>query len=293
MKQMLLLASVAMAAAMPHRADAQTYKFQRISYQKGDGAAMSDINVKSIMTGGYFSSISSVRACFLYDAKTKSKTPLSDPNAVSGTECWGINDAGNVVGDYIDVNGNYIGYMDIGGTFSDVTPPGSTKTVVYGISNNNVVGGYYVDSSGNQYGFLYDGTTYTTVKIKGDTTVQVFGIDSAGDYTVSATNPKTGTVSFYYTAAGKSTPIVFPSAAQTAAHHLNDAGLVAATWIDSSSVEHGGVWNSTTNTYVSLDYPHSPVATIADGVNAAGVVVGRYESSTTGQSYGYRAVPAT
>jgi uncharacterized membrane protein len=65
-----------------------------------------------------------------------------------------INDAGTVVGDYVDASGDLHGFSDTRGAFTPVEDPaGTAGTNVAGINNLGVIVGFYVDSSGNLHGF--------------------------------------------------------------------------------------------------------------------------------------------
>ena len=283
-----ILAAAALALLPAGHASAQTYKYSRILYPKNQ-VSTHDINKSGIVVGGYFPSIGGLRPCFTYDMKSKNRTDLNDPDGANGTECWGINDAGTIVGDYYDANSNQNGYIYDGKNWTTINPPNSVATTAEGISNTGLVSGKYLDSSGNQHGFIYDGKTYTTVDVKGDTTVDVFGINSAGDYVLSAVDNSGATVS-WLVSGKKKTPMNFPGSSLNAGHHINDAGLVSATWGDANGVYHGGVWDTTANTYSDVFVPNSS-ATIGDGVNVKGVVAGRYQG-VNGKSIGYAATPA-
>lgn len=280
-----LLACTLLAALPARHAAAKPYKFTDIKFETHH-SDMTDINANGMMVGGYFRLIDDVHNCFTYDSKTGAKAAVSDPLGARGTECWGINDAGTIVGDYIDSVGVHRAYIDAGGTFTTIDPPGSLSAIAYAVSNSGVVGGTYVDIKGVGHGFLYDGTTYTTVDVPGSLETEVWGVNSSGAYTVEAT--VNGFPQLSYLVSGSTmTPIAFPKAKDgTAAHHLNDAGLVATTWIDKSDDQHGGVYNSVTNTYYDITVPNSTL-TITDGINTKMEIAGRYSRSSPRASIGY------
>ncbi len=285
MIRLTLLAATLLAAVPAHHAAAQTYRYKSLKYKADFNGSEGDINASGTIVGGYFKTGAALRHCWIFDGKTKTKTALKDPDAHGVTECWGINDAGTIVGDYNDKSGILHGYVESGGTFTTIDPPGTTKTIVYGVSNAGLMGGYFLDASGTQHGFLYDGTTYTTVDVKKDTNALVFGLNASGAYTLEATDSSGISVS-YLVSSGTMTPILFPGATGgTAAHHLTDTGLISATWIDASNNYHAGVFDSVANAYYDLDYPGATI-TIGDGVNVHMAVVGRYQNAA-GKSVGY------
>ncbi len=79
-----------------------------------------------------------------------------------GTEAYGINDAGQIVGDYADSSGAVHGFLYSGGSYTTLDDPSGTNgTIAHGINDAGQIVGYYIDSSGTEHGFLYSGGTYT------------------------------------------------------------------------------------------------------------------------------------
>ena len=282
MSRITLLAATVLTAIAAQHATAQTYKFKTITDGKGTNTSMHDINDKGVGVGGVFAPGATVRPCFILTGKTK--TALSDPKGVDGTECWGISSTGIIVGDYLDANANQFAYIYNNGTFTDIMPPKAVAAIAYGVNASGVVVGYYITSKGEQIGFLFDGTKYTDLKIKGGTTTEGFGINDAGDYTVSSVLSDGYTHSYLYQS-GKMSEIVFPNIVQVAAHHLTNQGLVVATVIDSNSVYSAGVFDSVNNAYYTVTDPKG-TTTIGDGINDKQTIVGRYIDSQ-GNSFGY------
>ncbi len=282
MNRTSLVAAVLLAALPAHYAAAQKYTFTTITDGKGMMTSMHDINAKGTAVGGVFASLGDVRNCFVLTGKKK--TPLNDPNAVNGTECWGISSTGTIVGDYVDANEADHGYIYSNGTFSDIAPPGSVYTVVYGVNASNVAIGYYIDKKGVYFGFLYDGTKFTKLTVKGGTTTEGFGIDDAGDYTLTSVLSD-GYTHSYFVQGGKRTEILFPKYEQTVLHHMNNNGQISATIIDTSGNYHCGVYDSVKDKYYTLDDPKGTI-TIGDGINDSETVVGRYQTAKS-VSYGY------
>jgi hypothetical protein len=285
-----LMAAVLLAAMPLQHAGAQDaapkahYKFKNVKDGKQE-TAVSSINNAGVATVGYFAALGDVRNCYTLQGKTKTK--LSDPNGVNGTECWDINNTGSIVGDYVDANDAYHGYIyDIAKTtFTDIAPPGSISTVAYGVNDSNVVIGYYLDKKGNSHGFIYDGSKYTVINIKGGTDTEGFGINNAGDYTVTTVLADSLEHSYLFSG-GKKTEIKFKGYTQVAAHHINSKGVLCATLIDSNSVYHGGVFDSVTGKHYVVDDPMAH-DTVMDGINDKDSLAGRYDTSSGGASIGY------
>ena len=280
-----LLACTFLAVLPAHHAAAQTYTFRNVQYKAGLGSEMTDINTKGMMTGGYFASINGVHNCFTYDSKTHAKAKLRAPLGARGTECWGINDAGTIVGDYVNSARVHHAYVYSSGTFTTIDPPGSPSAIAYAVSNNGVVGGYYVDAKGVGHGFLYNGTTYTTVDVPGAINTEVRGVNASGAYTVQAVVDGFPTLSFLYSGSTM-TPIIFPgNKTATFAHHLTDTGLVAASWADKAG-EYGGVYDSVANAYYSISVPNSTV-TVVNAINSKMEIAGRSSLSSPRASIGF------
>jgi probable HAF family extracellular repeat protein len=135
-------------------------------------------------------------------AETVSTLALLGPG---GTYANGVNNAGQIVGDYIDSSGHAHGflYRPSSGTYKTLNDPHGTEgTYAVGINDNGQIVGYYVDSSGVDHGFLY------TI--------------STGHFT-TLNDPLAGT------GVGQGTMV----------EGINDKTEVVGTYIDSSGVHHG------------------------------------------------------
>src|SRR5256885_467924 len=72
------------------------------------------------------------------------------------TRAFGINSAGDVVGDWADANGNHHGFILKNGNFTTFDFPGATSTTAYGINDGGDIVGTYTDASGQSHGFVTD-----------------------------------------------------------------------------------------------------------------------------------------
>src|SRR5262249_46341405 len=100
---------------------------------------------------------------FLYSGC--SYTTLNDPSAANPSDCLGINDSIEVVGDYY--SGCYHGFLFSGGNWMTRDDPVALsvggQTYAYGINNSSVVVGYFTDSSNHSHGFLESAGHWTTL----------------------------------------------------------------------------------------------------------------------------------
>src|SRR5437867_8361390 len=109
-------------------------------------------------------------------------TTIDDPAAdtVNGerTRAFGINDAGDIVGDF----GRH-GFLYSRGIFTTVDVPGAVVTQAFGINNSGQIVGNFSDTTG-AHGFLYSRGIFTTVDVPGAGTpngaaTRAFGINNS------------------------------------------------------------------------------------------------------------------
>ena len=83
-------------------------------------------------------------------------TTLDDPSAsaTGGTVALGINDLGQIVGNYGDASGGH-GFLYNNGSYTTLNDPFATSTTAFGINDAGQIVGFYSNASGN-HGFLYD-----------------------------------------------------------------------------------------------------------------------------------------
>jgi probable HAF family extracellular repeat protein len=116
---------------------------------------------------------------------------LKIPLAPNGTQAYGINSSGLVVGTYLvgDTPHGFL-YNPNGGTYTTLDDPlaanefnnpfGPTGTIAEGINGAGQIVGYYADSNGDEHGFLYNGGIYTTIDDPGAFDTTAFGINKNG-----------------------------------------------------------------------------------------------------------------
>jgi len=102
----------------------------------------------------------------------------------TGTAARGINDAGDIVGWYLDSSAVLHGfYMPHGGKAVTVDDPAGANTIgLEGINNKGEAVGMFTDVSGNRHGFTYDiaKKKFTELTISGATAVEVWGVNDKG-----------------------------------------------------------------------------------------------------------------
>jgi probable HAF family extracellular repeat protein len=221
-------------------------------------------------------------------------TTLDVPNSIN-TEALGINDAGKIVGDYMDANSHTHGFVFSNGVYTTVNVPGAFSTSVTAINNTGAIAGYYVDGNLSTHGFIYSGGSYTFLSDPdpnniGDT--EITGINDAGQV-VGEWNDGTNHHGFLYSN-GTYTPLNGPSNA-SAMHPggINNAGEISGTYVDLNfgspqAGSHGFLDSG--GSYVTLNEPLAfgpPFCTFEQGINNAGQTVGSYIDSGGNTYHGF------
>jgi uncharacterized membrane protein len=106
-------------------------------------------------------------------------TTIRLPNSNS-TRAHGINDRGQIVGDFEDVSLHERGFLFWGGEFRTIQVPGSSRTEAIAINNFGQVVGKFVGPDGEQ-GFLWRAGKFTIISIPESVTTNVFGINDWGE----------------------------------------------------------------------------------------------------------------
>jgi len=135
---------------------------------------------------------------FLFDASTGTVSQLDAPNAApdnfeSTTLPYGINDASQIVGSWVDASNNGHGFIYDNGTWTSADHSGTKGTVLVGVNGIGQIAGYYYTSQGT-HGFIYsrvDG--WTNVDCAGQSSTMLTGINNNGQAVGSC-----GTTAFMY-----------------------------------------------------------------------------------------------
>jgi probable HAF family extracellular repeat protein len=80
-------------------------------------------------------------------------TTIDDP-LVNSIQAFGINDEGQIVGQYTSGTNTHC-FLYSGGVFTPIDDPLATDTFAGGINDNGQIVGYYRDGQGGRHGFLY------------------------------------------------------------------------------------------------------------------------------------------
>jgi uncharacterized membrane protein len=239
------------------------------------------------MVGHYGTNCCSVGTSFLYSGGTF--TTIAVPGA-SITSVTGINNAGQIVGEYSANLYTAYGFLDNGGTYTTLpaTPTGMGQIVApTGINNAGQIVGIYANSAGFEQGFLYNPvpacvlcSNYTTIiDPSGLLGTSPTGINDAGEivgyYGALGSYPYQG----FLFDNGIYTTLDYPGAALTYLWGINDAGEIVGEYCDTTvSPCYGFLFDY--GIYTTLLYPGA-TDTSANGINDQGQIVGIYENNFT------------
>jgi hypothetical protein len=157
-------------------------------------------------------------------------TPSAPFNG-GGATATGINNNGEIVGDFTNASGTTVGFTDSGGTFTntdiaDSAAAGATTTL-YAVNDSGLISGFtvtYVGSVRTETSFLYNGTTYTTISYPGSSSTIVQGLNDSGEavgfYTLDGV-----TQGFTYLN-GTYTSVMYPGASTTDLFGISNNGEI-------------------------------------------------------------------
>jgi uncharacterized RDD family membrane protein YckC len=222
-------------------------------------------------------------------ATSLSFTTIDVPDA-TGTTALGINQTGQIVGEFADSSGNIHGYLrGSTGGFTTLDAPGATKTQAWGINDAGWIVGFFVDAGGKEHGFFRAPTgVFTTLDVPGAIQIGVYGINAAAQI-VGVFNDGKDLHGFFRTAAGALTTIDPPSGSNTSAEGINGAGQIVGSFTAGGKVH--GFLRGADGAFTIIDAPGA-VTTTAQSINGAGRVVGFFFHDAGGQAHGYLRTPA-
>ena len=152
-------------------------KYQVVSFAPTINYA-AQINDQQVIVGVYAKVCCDLHG-YRYEPAAHQLTPIDYPDAVR-TMPLGINNAGVIVGTWLDSTDIYHGFIQQDGTLSPVDVPGAIETTVFTINNAGTIGGYFDDAGSVRHGFLLRNGTFTTVDVPGSAETIILGINDLG-----------------------------------------------------------------------------------------------------------------
>lgn len=217
-------------------------------------------------------------------AQTDTFTSIVYPGATM-THAWGINNAGDIVGNYFDAGGLSHGFLLSGGKFTAIDFPGAKHTWAQGINSRGGISGYYSDGAKN-HGFLLSEGTFTQADCPGDGATSLYGLNSAGD------------LAGYFTPTGKpAQAVVWSRGVCTLSEYrpevsrrtmtmffaINDAGVAVGHWATNGGSSYGVVYSK--GAFTRID--HGAGGSLINwGINNGGDTVGQFRDGS-GVNHGF------
>jgi probable HAF family extracellular repeat protein len=227
-------------------------------------------------------------------------TQFDHPLAHALTYVIGINNHGDVSGDYDDENGAFHGWARLGHQLVAIDHPGAVSTFVGAINEHREVVGTYIDAGGVQHGFVWHEGRFTDLDVPGagitaaagpatelgpGLGTAAFRPNDHGDVVGEYADPTGFVHGFLRREHHGFEPIDFPGASQvpgfgTQLIALNEHGDLGGSYeVDGSPLVHGFI--RVHGRFESLDHPDvgGSFGTQVNGCNDKDVFVGPYSDA--------------
>jgi probable HAF family extracellular repeat protein len=204
----------------------------------------------------------------------KGGTPMSiAPPGSSASMAFGINDQGQVVGQYTNASGQTPGFLLNGTSVTTINAPSGPNMVnAQGINKNSLVVGFYLGVDGQDHGFMANASGAVGGSITGK---------AVADPTIPTSVPGEPGATFVF----------------SQILGINDHGVAVGYYGDSTLSQHGYLYNTLTGQYTFLDNPsegfnNGVEITQITGINNAGEITGFY-TDANGVAHGFVAFAPT
>jgi len=159
------------------------------------------------------------------------------------TVARGIDDAGRIVGFYVNSNDQVVhGFLRDARGYRDIDFPGADGTGAFGISVTRIVGGHGQENN-FFHGFVLNNGVYTSIDVPGAVGTRAFGVNVQGDVVGGwSTDPvciDCFTHAFLLTRRGVLQELAFPGALETVANGINALGQVVGSYVAEDGSLHG------------------------------------------------------
>lgn len=206
----------------------------------------------------------------------------------NSTIAFGINNRGDIAGDFVDSNNiqrGYIRYRD--GSFSaPLLEPNDTGNITRGLGINyfRVVTGTYFSNTDNAFhGFLFNSGIFTSYDINSLPT-SANGINDWG-HVVGTFGAPTQANQGFLKSGGTLKTFSVPGSTDTRAIGVNNFDMIVGRYLDSGNINHGYIRNWNGSLIFPVDYPGATFTTL-NGVNDFGLIVGLYRDGA-GKEHGF------
>jgi hypothetical protein len=201
----------------------------------------------------------------------------------------GINDFGQIVGQYDDSSGTH-GFFYSAGTFTSLNYPklpndhGWLNTMARGVNNSGQIVGLYSNATGT-HGFLDNQGSFSTIDYVGAAQTNLFGINDPGQIVGATAGPN----GYLYSGGGFSAINCPGGSGGTEPFDINNQGLIVGQYVV-GNMQQGFLDNG--GSCPTISFPGATLGTVAVGINDSGVIVGQYGDSFQANGlHGFVAVP--
>ncbi|MCE9527113.1 MAG: hypothetical protein K8R36_13790 [Planctomycetales bacterium] len=203
--------------------------FTDVAVPGGSGGALNDVNDEGLAVGSFDDVDTDVVHSFV---RSKNGEISVLPDAAPGawlTEATGINNAGMVVGFFIDADGQAHGFVLREGKYTTYDYPGATRTLLTRINDRGQIVGIWADADGRRHGFLLQNAAASSIDVPGAVNTRCMGLNNWGD--VVGWYEDANQIAHGFLLRGdKYTDINFPGANDSAALGINDHGVIVGTF---------------------------------------------------------------
>jgi hypothetical protein len=246
---------------------ATNYSFSTLSVPAGGttGYAAGISSNGKLTAGGYYTSTEDNG--LVYDSGQQKV--LAYPGAAQ-TNLNGVNDSGEVVGNYGQSTSTLQGFVYKNGTYKPFKTSAETSNAI-SVNDSGAIVGSYTPDGGTYVSVLIVGGKHTVIQ-NGTYATFATGINSSGEIVGTYENE---VFNGFTDVNGTFTTIQVPGAAGTYPQAINDSGVIAGFYGDAQGETHGFVLNN--GQYTTVDYPGATYTQIF-GIDDAGDLTGFYES---------------
>lgn len=259
------------------------FDFPETFYTYPTGMNVGATGSRNEIVGGYGNAVLLGNESFiLYESQGK-KSAVESYKSVNVPKApeqaaFGVNDAGQIVGEYVDSSGVYHGWELSGGKFTTIDVPfaGAEGTGADGINDSGEIAGGYDGSGVTQHGFTLIGGTYTSFDYPGAVATWAFALNNNGaiaGYYVDSSGVEHG----FVLSGGTYTSLDPAGSVWTFASGINDAGVVVggycttATCIETLDGVQGFLWSGGTFTIFTIP---GATGTALSAINDKGLILG-------------------
>ena len=268
--------------ALPLSASEILTNFSSFDIPGGTNPSPEGINSAGTVVGGY--NVGSLLRGFTL-ANNTITAPIIAPGDTGGfTLLFGINDSGEIAGEYLGNNNTYHGFLKVGSNYTTIDHTGPYSTALTGINNAGNYVGTYGSSSAPDQGFIVINHVETDFAIGHDSFT--YNMNNSNDV-VGQYHDSMGVLHAFVRAPnGTVTTLVIPGSTSDTAHGINDAGTIVGSYVDSNNVRHGFV--DLAGTIYTVDVAGAEDTAIRD-INDSDMVIGYYVDAM-GIQHGFEAL---